>query len=85
MGPLFITQMLYDSIRCSGGMMLTAANHRTQLETCPSATLCPTNPMWIALGTDMGLLKGKLVASHLSYDIVRHNDNADLWSYILQI
>jgi hypothetical protein len=45
----------YLSIESHGGMILTGENWRTQRETCPSATLSTTNPIWSDLGVNPGL------------------------------
>jgi hypothetical protein len=67
MGPLSSPRMIQEWIWSSRGMILTEENWRTQRKTSPSATLPTTNPIWAALGINLGLCGEKPVTNHLSY------------------
>jgi hypothetical protein len=50
----------------------------TQTETCCSAILTTTNPIWTTVGLNLGLYSVKVLTSHLSYAIW-------LWIYVTTI
>jgi hypothetical protein len=50
-------------------MILTEEIQRTHGKTCPIATLSTTNPIWTALGANLGLCGEKLAVNCLSYSL----------------
>jgi hypothetical protein len=49
-------------------MKLTRENRSTLGETCPSATLCTTNPTWTDPGSKPGLRGERTATNRLSHD-----------------
>jgi hypothetical protein len=60
-------------------MKLTGENRRTREETCPSATLCTTNPTWTDPASNPGLRAGRPAANRLSHGtaLCYHFSNID--------
>jgi hypothetical protein len=62
-------------------MKLTGENRSTRGETCPSATLCATNPTWIHSGSNPGLRGEKPETNRLNHstaDTFRRTGNIEI-------
>jgi hypothetical protein len=64
----------------SGGMIFTGESQRTQLETCVSATLFSTNPLW----NEMHICGDRLAIICLSHGMAWEDNGHRLWSCWLE-